>query len=756
MGRPRGTSARSSPSPVVSSSGRAAGSSTTTAGRASRTIQSRSSAGRPGPSSTGTTPERSAPWASARVDGWLRATTATRSPVPAPFAASQAAARLAGPSRSSRRSRWMVMRWPEGRPRAAPPRETSSDQAELAADALEGVEGLAEVVLGVLAGDDGPDPGLPLGHRGEHDGRGEHALFPQQAGQLLRGAVLAGDDRGDGGLAGPGVEPQRLQPRLDVPGPFPQPLHALWFGFEDVQGGDAGRRGRRRGAGGEQERPAPVHQPVDEVPPAGSLRLLQEPAGRGGVLVPKHLDLRPRQARAVDDRRVVQLVGDDDVLLGEDGRHGPGVRREAGLEHDRGLGPLERREPPLQLDVERHGPGDGSHGPGPRPELLRRLHRRLPQPGVRGQPQVVVRRQVDDLPSVERGPGGLLALEGPGMDGRPGPLQLVELLLQVSEGVVPHVHTFRPCAHGRAGHAPFGRRMTLPDRPESMASKASSKSSRANRWVITGVTSTVPLARRFDTVSHVVNSSRPVTPKIRASLKITWSVSSRLTGSVGSPSSAIRPPAQIISVAWRITGGTPDISSTTSAPWPSVAARTASTASSCAGSTTTSAPICLARPCRNSFGSTATTWRAPAALTTPTANRPIGPHPRTTTVDPTMSSAPPEMNAVWTALPNGSWIDAMSGGMRLSTSHALRSGSTTYSANPPSKSTPRIRMRSHVCIRPRRHCGQNPQNTWPSAETNAPGWMWWTSGPEATTCPATSCPGISGGWIRFSAHAFHS
>src|SRR6266511_1832738 len=179
MGRPRGTSARSSPSPVVSSSGRAAGSSTTTAGRASRTIQSRSSAGRPGPSSTGTTPERSAPWASARVDGWLRATKATRSPVPAPFAASQAAARLAGPSRSSRRSRWMVMRWPEGRPRAAPPRGTSSDQAELAADALEGVEGLAEVVLGVLAGDDGPDPGLPLGHRGEHDGRGESALFPQ-------------------------------------------------------------------------------------------------------------------------------------------------------------------------------------------------------------------------------------------------------------------------------------------------------------------------------------------------------------------------------------------------------------------------------------------------------------------------------------------------------------------------------------------------------------------------------------------------
>ena len=44
----------------------------------------------------------------------------------------------------------------------------------------------------------------------------------------------------------------------------------------------------------------------------------------------------------------------------------------------------------------------------------------------------------------------------------------------------------------------------------------------------------------------------------------------------------------------------------------------------------------------------------------PTANSPIGPHPSTTTVAPTMSSAPLCTNAVWTAFPNGSKIEATS------------------------------------------------------------------------------------------------
>ena len=54
-----------------------------------------------------------------------------------------------------------------------------------------------------------------------------------------------------------------------------------------------------------------------------------------------------------------------------------------------------------------------------------------------------------------------------------------------------------------------------------------------------------------------------------------------------------------------------------------------------------------------------------------------------------------------------------------------------------------------MCMRPDRHSRQNPQNKWPSAETNEPGSMWWTSGPVATTVPATSWPNVIGSvWMR--------
>ena len=39
----------------------------------------------------------------------------------------------------------------------------------------------------------------------------------------------------------------------------------------------------------------------------------------GHVLVAEDLDLGPRQARAVDDAGVVQLVGEDEVVLAQDG-----------------------------------------------------------------------------------------------------------------------------------------------------------------------------------------------------------------------------------------------------------------------------------------------------------------------------------------------------------------------------------------------------------------------------------------------------
>ena len=45
-------------------------------------------------------------------------------------------------------------------------------------------------------------------------------------------------------------------------------------------------------------------------------QLLQDFARGGRILVRKHFDRRPAQTAAVDDARVIQLVGDDDVIFG--------------------------------------------------------------------------------------------------------------------------------------------------------------------------------------------------------------------------------------------------------------------------------------------------------------------------------------------------------------------------------------------------------------------------------------------------------
>ena len=133
--------------------------------------------------------------------------------------------------------------------------------------------------------------------------------------------------------------------------------------------------------------------------PAGSS--LQDLARGVDVLVRKDLDRRAAQAAAVDDAGVIQLVGDHDVVFGQDGGDGAGVRGEAALEDDDGLGLLERGEPALELHVDRHGAGDRADRAGADAEPPRRVERRLAQPRMRRQAEIVVRREVDDLAVVE-------------------------------------------------------------------------------------------------------------------------------------------------------------------------------------------------------------------------------------------------------------------------------------------------------------------------------------------------------------------
>src|SRR5947208_16924626 len=93
---------------------------------------------------------------------------------------------------------------------------SQSDQTKLAADLLERLQGLPEVLLRMVGRDDRPDPGLTAGHRREDDGRGEHALLPQEMGELDGLGLLPGDHRADGRLADPGVEPAVVQPGLEL------------------------------------------------------------------------------------------------------------------------------------------------------------------------------------------------------------------------------------------------------------------------------------------------------------------------------------------------------------------------------------------------------------------------------------------------------------------------------------------------------------------------------------------------------------
>src|SRR6266581_6057121 len=106
------------------------------------------------------------------------------------------------------------------------PSEFASDQAELLPHALEGLEGIPQVFLRVVGGDDRSNPGPTLRDRRKDDGWGEHAFLPQQRRQLDRLGLLAGDDRGDGGLALARVEAQVVQAFLEEVRVAPQPLQS--------------------------------------------------------------------------------------------------------------------------------------------------------------------------------------------------------------------------------------------------------------------------------------------------------------------------------------------------------------------------------------------------------------------------------------------------------------------------------------------------------------------------------------------------
>ncbi len=140
-------------------------------------------------------------------------------------------------------------------------------------------------------------------------------------------------------------------------------------------------------------------------------QLLHDLAGRVDVLVREHFDRRLAQPAAVDDAGVIELVGNDHVVFGEHGGHGPGVGGEAALKHDDRLDVFELREPLLELDVHGHGSRDGANRARADAVLLHGVEGRLDELRMRREAEIVVRRQVDHRLVVEGGVGLRLAVE---------------------------------------------------------------------------------------------------------------------------------------------------------------------------------------------------------------------------------------------------------------------------------------------------------------------------------------------------------
>ena len=189
---------------------------------------------------------------------------------------------------------------------------------------------------------------------------------------------------------------------------------------------------------------------------------------------------RLRQPHAVDDRGVVELVGDDQVGLAGDRRDHAGVGREAGLERQDRLGvPLNVGEVRLQLLVERHRARRSSaRRPSPRRTRATASSAASRRRGWWVRPEVVVRREADHPAVVDRHDRALRRRHDPQ---RPVQVPLAEggeLVVEERE----RVGCDAVVIGGRssvAGQRCVQSRMTLPESPERAAANAASWSRNA-------------------------------------------------------------------------------------------------------------------------------------------------------------------------------------------------------------------------------------------------------------------------------------
>src|SRR5579864_1935581 len=91
---------------------------------------------------------------------------------------------------------------------------------------------------------------------------------------------------------------------------------------------------------------------------------LEDAFAIGNVFMLENFDGGAREAAAVNDGGVVQLVGDDQIFFSQNCRDRSGVCGEAGLKNDAGFGAFEARDLLFELHVNFHGADDGADGSG--------------------------------------------------------------------------------------------------------------------------------------------------------------------------------------------------------------------------------------------------------------------------------------------------------------------------------------------------------------------------------------------------------
>jgi len=132
------------------------------------------------------------------------------------------------------------------------------------------------------------------------------------------------------------------------------------------------------------------------------------------IPMPIHDDLRTRQATPVDDARVVELIGEDHVARLKEGRERADVGGVSGAEDTSGR----RCEPSSEAIFQKHVLAMvADHQAGracTHPVLLQSARRGLHEPPITGEPQIVVRGEVQHRTTIENDLGTLLPIDHAG------------------------------------------------------------------------------------------------------------------------------------------------------------------------------------------------------------------------------------------------------------------------------------------------------------------------------------------------------